>query len=194
MPLEEFLAHTDIVDWYNESVHELAAGLSNRESQLHTVKECFEWVRDEVSHSFDSRSDQITLRASEVLKYRTGICFAKSNLLAALLRANQIPAAFGYQRLATDDSGKGFCLHGFNFVWIENHGWHPLDARGNRGDIKTTFLPPLKSLAFPTNNPGERTISQIFAEPLPQVTAVLRRASSVAELEAQLPDWDDELD
>jgi len=36
----------------------------------------------------------VTCKASDVLIYGTGYCYAKSHLLAALLRANAIPAGF----------------------------------------------------------------------------------------------------
>jgi len=41
--------------------------------------------------------DVVTCSASEVLREGTGICFAKSHLLAALLRAVGIPAGLCYQ-------------------------------------------------------------------------------------------------
>lgn len=104
--------------------------------------------------------------ASEVLEQRSGICFAKSHLLAALLRANGIPAGFGYQRLCLDDSGPPFALHGFNWVALPGFGWHPLDARGDREGVATRFEPPAFSLAYSARLPGERTDPHVFAEPL----------------------------
>ncbi|MCG2991451.1 transglutaminase-like domain-containing protein, partial [Escherichia coli] len=56
-------------------------------SELEKVKTAFEFVRDRISHSWDIQSTRVTCKASEVLKYKEGICYAKSNLLAALLRA-----------------------------------------------------------------------------------------------------------
>ncbi|MBI2949982.1 MAG: hypothetical protein HYY23_20300 [Verrucomicrobia bacterium] len=46
------------------------------------------------------------------MEHRAGFCYAKSHLLAALLRARGIPAALCYQRLAFDAAGSAFCLHG----------------------------------------------------------------------------------
>ncbi len=59
---------------------------------------CFEFVRDEVRHSWDFKENPVTCHASEVLRHRTGYCYAKTHLLAALLRANRIPAGLCYQR------------------------------------------------------------------------------------------------
>ena len=50
------------------------------------------------------------------------ICYAKSHLLAGLLRANGIPAAFVYQRLRLNDDGPLFCLHGLNGAYLPDIG------------------------------------------------------------------------
>ena len=67
-------------------------------------------VRDEISHSGDFRVNQPTCAASEVLRHKAGWCFAKSHLLAALLRANSIPAGLCYQRLVDVDSETNWAL------------------------------------------------------------------------------------
>lgn len=45
------------------------------------------------------KDKRVTCSASDVLQHRSGICYAKSNLLAALLRKEGIPTRFCYQRL-----------------------------------------------------------------------------------------------
>ena len=46
---------------------------------------------------------------------KEGICYAKSHLLAAILRANLFPTGFCYQRLVLDDkTDSRFVLHGLN--------------------------------------------------------------------------------
>lgn len=188
--MEQNLANTDIVDWQVDSVLALSTALRSNSSKLETAKRCFRWVRDEISHSFDTNDNCITLKASDVLRHKTGICYAKSILLAALLRANGIPSAFGYQRLSVDDTGQSFCLHGFNFIWLEQFGWHAADARGNTDRISTDFAPPKISLAFLPSIPGETTFDKILSDPLPQVISALQAARTISELEASLPDWE----
>jgi transglutaminase-like putative cysteine protease len=78
-------------------------------------KACFKDVR-EIKHSNDYRLNPVTCRASEVLEHKTGYCYAKSHLLAALLRANNIPAGICYQRLTIKNDQPPFCLHGLNAV------------------------------------------------------------------------------
>lgn len=174
--------------------------LGSAGTQLQVVERCFLWVRDRVRHSFDdggpgqtftttTTAGSVTCTASEVLEQRSGICFAKSHLLAALLRANGIPAGFGYQRLSIDDSGPPFALHGFNWVALPGFGWHPLDARGHCEGVATCFEPPAIVLAYTPHLPGEHTNSQVFTEPLPEVLAALRSAPDLAALRASLPDW-----
>ena len=187
--MDEFLASTEVVDSNSSNIVAIANELQVEDSILATCRNSFQFVRDEIAHSFDEATELVSCRASEVLEYRTGICYAKSILLAAILRANRIPAGFGYQRLATDDSISNFCLHGFNFVWLHEIGWFAVDARGNRPGIKTFFEPPSESLAFPADQPGEQTSDQVLAEPLPQVIAALQSSRNVVELESQLPDW-----
>nr|WP_320193052.1 transglutaminase family protein [uncultured Desulfobacter sp.] len=67
-----------------------------------------------------------------VLKYKTGYCYAKSHLLAALLRACNIPAGLCYQRLTIANNKAPFCLHGLNAVYLQRHGWYRIDSRGNK--------------------------------------------------------------
>ncbi|MDJ0574080.1 MAG: transglutaminase family protein [Xenococcaceae cyanobacterium MO_234.B1] len=117
--MKEYLQVTEIINWQHPEIlqlaHELSQGKNNPEE---IAKACFEWVRDEICHSVDYKMNPVTCCASEVLKHKTGYCYAKSHLLAALLRANSIPAGFCYQRLSVYDDGAPYCLHGFNAVYL----------------------------------------------------------------------------
>src|SRR5262249_39004366 len=101
---EPFLRSTEVIDWSQPAVQargeELAAGCTG---PLEVARKCFEWVRDQIQHSSDYRRNPVTCSASDVLREGTGYCYAKSHLLAALLRANRIPAGFCYQRLSVHD-------------------------------------------------------------------------------------------
>jgi hypothetical protein len=119
------------------------------------ARACFEWVRDEIGHSFDYQLNPVTCRASEVLQQKTGYCFAKSHLLAALLRANQIPAGFCYQRLSIDDKGGPYSLHGFNTLYLPDIGWYRVNARGNKAGVNAQFTPPQEPLVYKIQLPEE---------------------------------------
>lgn len=188
--MQEFLRSTDVIDWSKPEIRSLAASLAGQAGQVQNAAACFNWVRDEVSHSFDVSVECVSCTASETLKNRTGICYAKSHLLAAILRANGIPTGFGYQRVALDDAGTAFCLHGFNFVHLDDCGWYAVDPRGNRDGIATTFDPPNVSLAFEPRLPGEKTFEDVFEAPIGCVVNSLQAAESVAALRHVLPDVD----
>lgn len=72
------------------------------------AQRCFEFVRDSIKHSWDLHLEgpggtdlPVTCRASDALLHRTGFCYSKSHLLAAL-----------------------HCLHGLDAVYLERHGWY----------------------------------------------------------------------
>jgi ribosomal protein S18 acetylase RimI-like enzyme len=187
--MQEYLQSSEIIDWQHPEVLALAHQIaSTHQTTADIAKACFEWVRDEIYHSRDYQMNPVTYRASEVLKYRTGYCFAKSHLLAALLRANQIPAGLCYQRLSIDDRGAPYTLHGLNAIFLPKIGWYRVDPRGNREGIDARFTPPQEQLAFEIKMPQAADFQNIFAEPLPIVLAALRKSSTWNEVLINLPD------
>lgn len=108
----------------------------------------FLFVRDEIPHSHDIRSEKTTTKASQVLKEGTGVCHAKSNLLAALLRYAGIPAGICLDHLTRgEDDSRGYLLHAFNAVWLDNE-WTFMDARGNKEGVNAQFPKVDIELAF----------------------------------------------
>lgn len=192
--LEPFLRASEIVDWHEPSVAALARSLTTKEGGIHAqVKRCFEWVRDNVQHSCDFRRGPLTCSASEVLQHRTGFCYAKSHLLAALLRAHSIPTGFCYQRLTVDGVAAPFCLHGLHAVHLPEIGWYRLDPRGNRPGVDAQFCPPVERLAFQTRIAGEADLPGVLPEPLPEVVTALRTHTTWEDLLHNLPDIQPEL-
>jgi transglutaminase-like putative cysteine protease len=188
--LDVFLKSSDVIDWQAESILELARQVRGRfTTDADIAQAAFEWVRDEIKHTADFALPAVTCSASEVLRHGTGLCYAKSHLLAALLRANQIPAGMCYQRLSMDGVGPPFCLHGLNAVYLSDCGWYRIDARGNKPGVATQFAPPREFLAFETSVPGEQTFTEIWLEPLACVVESLRRYQTCDELCRHLPDW-----
>lgn len=183
----EFLGHCDVIDFRSAEVTRTAARLAGGDV-LATAERCFQFVRDEIRHSADHQLNPVTCSASEVLAQRTGYCYAKSHLLCALLRANEIPAGLCYQRLSIDDVGAPYCLHGLNAVFLPDVGWYRIDARGNRDGIDANFTPPDECLAFSTDLCGEHDLPDVYATPLPIVVAALRRHETWDTLGRDLPD------
>ena len=147
--MQKYLANSEIIDWNNPTVlvkaQELAKGCS---SSSEIAKSCYEFVRDDIQHSWDYKLNPVTCKASEVLEFKTGYCYSKSHLLAALLRANRIPTGLCYQRIKVNSEDSRFCLHGLNAIFLEGYGWYRVDARGNKNGIETKFSPPQEYLAF----------------------------------------------
>jgi Transglutaminase-like superfamily len=195
--MQEYLQASEIIDWQNPEILELAHYLASTNQTTEAIaKACFEWVRDEICHSRDYQMNPVTYRASDVLKYKTGYCFAKSHLLAALLRANQIPAGLCYQRLSIDDlpvskqlSNDLPCtLHGLNAVFLPKIGWYRIDPRGNRHGVNAQFIPPKEQLAFEIRLSQEADFYNVFAEPLPIVLESLQKSNTWDEVLINLPD------
>ncbi len=91
----------------------------------------------------------MTCNASDVLRYRHGTCYAKSHLLAAILRYLGMPAGFCYQKLRDKDSPSGYALHGLNAVYFPSlNRWIRLDARGNKPYVNLLFDPGSDILAY----------------------------------------------
>lgn len=188
-PMQQYLTSSTYIDWETPDVldkaQELAAGLSDDES---IARRCFEFVRDEIRHSWDYEMKPVTCKASDALLHGTGFCYAKSHLLAALLRANGIPAGMCYQRLTISDDQPPFCIHGLNAVYLKTHGWYRIDPRGNKPGVAAAFCPPTEQLPFPIITDGEADLPEIWVEPMPLIVDTLQTYSTVDAVADNLPD------
>lgn len=189
--LNEYLVSDAVVDWQTPAVREKALELTGSLSDEVSKARClYEWVRDTISHSDDAGLDIVTCTASEVLRHGTGICFAKSHLLAALLRAVSIPAGFCYQVLRLDPPVDNEpVLHGFNAIYLASlDRWIRVDARGNTGGINAQFDIRKEQLAFAMDPSADEFIYEtIFAAPVSSVVNRLKMYKSRSELWLDLP-------
>ena len=153
--------------------------------EIQRVKIAFEYVRDEISHSWDIQSERVTRTASEVLKYKEGICYAKSMLLASLLRCQGIPTGFCYQRLTLGDTPEtGYCIHALNAVFpLTINNWIRIDARGNTNGRNAQFLIDKEQLAFPIRiEYDEVDYPTIFANPIKITTQTLESNTNCIQM------------
>ncbi len=187
--MRKFLEETEIVDYSHPDIQALAAALSKGcATDVQTARNCFEYVRDQIRHSGDHQDNLTTCKASDVLKHKTGWCYAKSHLLAALLRANAIPAGFCYQRLSCSEYKDDiYCLHGLNAIYLKEHGWYRVDARGNKEGVDAQFAPPLEKLAFELHA-NEYDLPEIYEAPLGAVVEALEKYKSYEEMVNNFPD------
>lgn len=187
--MQEYLQEDEYVDFSHPEIKLLASYLAgDLSSDEDIAKACFLYVRDEIHHSGDYKDDITTLKASDVLNYKTGWCYSKSILLAALLRANFIPTAFCYQRLSCSEYAKDiYCLHGLNSIYLKDYGWYRVDARGNKDGIDAQFNPPVEKLAFELGE-HEFDLDSRYAEPISEVVEALKKYKTYDEMCNNFPD------
>ncbi|NGO71997.1 transglutaminase-like domain-containing protein [Streptomyces boncukensis] len=171
-----YLVADATVDHTHPLVRETAARLGETADDLTAyARAAFEFVRDAIPHSCDTGDPRITWRASDVIARRTGVCHAKSHALAALLRAEGIPAGFCYQ--------KHEVLHGLIALKLPGGRWIRQDARGNRPGVDAQFRLDREQLAWPVRpGKGECDYPVLYAEPHPVVLRALRSATDMDQL------------
>jgi transglutaminase-like putative cysteine protease len=191
--LMDYLEELDVVDFSHPFIQKKINELFHEgQSEIEKAKIAFEFVRDEISHSWDIQSTRVTCKASEVLYYKEGICYAKANLLAALLRSQGIPTGFCYQRLMIFDTpDKGYSLHALNGVFLKSlNRWIRLDARGNKPGVQAEFSIDKEILAFPVQEEfDEKDFPIIYTKPNPKTISVLVKHTDALEMyKYYLPD------
>ena len=181
----EYLEKTEYVDYDDPSVNGLAERLkAESQDQLSLIRNTYYFVRDEIKHSWDAQDRRVTVSASDTLCEGVGICWAKANLLAALLRANGIPAGFSYQRLTLGDTADtGFCIHAMNTVFVTClNKWIRLDARGNKEGVNADFSTEEEKLAFEIKSEGEVDYHDNHSYPDKGLMKVLRENTDAIEM------------
>lgn len=150
--MNDYLIETQSIDYNDENIQKKVGHLKELSSDdIDYIERCFMFVRDEIPHSWDINASVVSKKASEVLANKTGVCWTKSCLLAALLRANGIPSGISYQLLtrADNDTSDGYIIHAFNTVYIEQlDKWIRLDARGNKENVNAQFSLDEEHLAY----------------------------------------------
>lgn len=186
---KQYLEPNTYINWDHPAILKRASALSEScRSDEEIARACFIFVRDEIKHSHDFGCNPVTVKATEVLEHGTGYCYSKSHLLAALLRANWLPAGLCYQRLTINSDSPQLCLHGLNAVYLKKYGWYRMDARGNTSDIVAEFSPPREKLAFSVDGEGECDFTGIWPKPLNIVLEVLENCKTHLEVYDNLPD------
>ena len=188
---EAYLTCGDVVDFDDEAVAELSDALFHAAvGETDFVRKAYEYVRDVFPHSADIGSDSVPCSASEVLKAGHGICFAKSHLLAAILRHQAVPAGFCYQKLILDDEAAPVLVyHGLNGVYLsEYRKWIRLDARGNKPGVNAQFSIDGEQLAFPVRpEMGEEDGLLIYPDPDQNIVKTMQESKTRTELWDKLP-------
>lgn len=186
-----YLRSTDVLDWETPLVSEAASrAASGIETDVAQAQAIFEFVRDTIPHSWDIKSQTVTCSASEVLREGTGICLAKSHLLAAMCRAVSIPAGLCYQRFRRELAYRYWGIHGFNAIYLHSQNrWVRVDARGNKAGVNAQFSLDQEQLAFPPDaSRGEFIYEGIHPDPDPGVVDFLTQFTDLRSAWAELPE------
>ena len=184
-----YLEASELIDWTHPALaaSEAELGWTNG-SEEECVRQTFEFVRDQIAHSWDIGSRRVTAKASGVLEHGEGICYAKSHLLAALLRRHHIASGVCYQRLTLGDTpDTGYCVHALNTVYLPSLGrWIRLDARGNKPGVDAQFALGKERLAFSVRPEfGEVDYGINYAEPPAIITQTLEAHTDCRVMYAQ---------
>ena len=184
--LAEYLADTRYIDYSTPCIHEKAFALfANCCNDIDKIKIAYNYVRDEINHSWDIKSEKVTKKASEVLMNKEGICYSKTMLLAALLRHEGIPTGFCYQRLSNFDMpASGYYIHSLNAVYLAaEKRWIRLDARGNTNGSHAEFSTTEEYLSFSVRKEyDEIDFPSVFAWPLKTTTDALEQSINCEDL------------
>jgi len=182
--INDYLKFSYYIDLDNQDIISKTNQLTlDCHSDVEIAKKLYYFVRDDIKHSWDIKATRVTAKASDVLKYGTGICYAKSNLLCAMLRLKNIPTGICYQRLTLlDDDSQGYVIHALNGIYINNN-WIRLDARGNKEGINAEFSMDCEKLAFPIrSNYDELDYPYIYYEPHPTTMKTLENNSNALHI------------
>lgn len=173
---------------------EIQAKIIEIKEENHTnydrAKAAFIIARDQIKHSFDTDNPIITINAEDTIHQQNGICFAKSHLLATLLRGMNIPAGFCYQRVLRKVTlESGYALHGLNALYLDEYGWFRVDPRGNKAGIDSQFTTNKETLAYPIREElGEIDYPNVFVAPLNSVIKSMKESKDCKELYYNRPD------
>lgn len=191
---EAYLQYDKYVNYDNpvvaEKAKELAAGCNGTED---IIKACYYFVRDEIPHTYDNNFSIITISASDVLEANTGISYSKANLLAALLRANNLYTGFVYTRVK--HKGDKMAMHALNAVFHPDlNRWIRLDARGNKyGGFHADYTHNETEMGFHIDSAaGEYEFNDLIAVPLPSTMRALENGTNFFKMYFNdMPDYDD---
>ena len=184
--MEDYLMETPSIDYMNPLIQDKVRELRDESGDtLDYIKRSYLFVRDEIPHSWDIETNIVSKTASDVLKNKTGICWTKSCLLAALLRADGIPSGVSYQLLTrADDASEGYMIHALNTGYIKDlDKWIRLDARGNKENINAYFSLDEEHLAYTIRSElGELDYHDNHSDLDERLINILNESESILEI------------
>lgn len=185
--IKKYLERSDFINYDDCEIINISNMLAEKSSnEIDLIKNVYEYVRDEIHHTMDIQQNEIVSTAAQVLEKQHGICFAKSFLLAAMLRYLKIPTGLCYQKLW--DSR--YFLHGLNAVYIKQiDKWIRLDARGNKSGINAQFDIEIEKVCYkPKRFLGELDYPTVYYKPPQRVIETFTTKQSFKDFIKNLPE------
>lgn len=179
--LDRYLEDTIVVDWQSPAVLEKARTLTEgQDAEAERVRALHAFVRDEISDSLAIETEALPCSASAVLRAGTGLSYARSHLLVALLRSRGTPAGFAYQLLCLPPLEGRPRLVGSAAAWVA--------ARDRFVVVDPAAGMPGEFGRVPDPDLGEQTYPMVFARPLKTVVDLIDYADNLGQVRNHLPD------
>lgn len=132
MVSNKFLEPTFFIDSKSEVITKLVEKIGESANQaVDFIKSSFNYVRDKIKYTVETvqHDSPADMKASTTVLREKGFCIQKAVALAALLRANNIPARLHFADIINHRSPpylqelmgtKVFVFHGYTDVYLEN--------------------------------------------------------------------------
>lgn len=154
------LAPVDWIDWHHPEILALARQLKRKDA-LATVTAIHDWIAENITYDVAASRQQWIpqKRASAVLRSRSGVCEHFSRLMAALCRANGIPAVVvrGYA-CRKNEPWPAEPNHAWNEVLI-NDRWITVDATWDAGYVENDCFIKAFSREFFDPDPAQLALT-----------------------------------
>ena len=162
--MKQYLASTDIIDWKHPEVFKRARELSEGvKSPEQIAKRCFEWVRDEILHSYDHQMNPVTCAASEVLRARTELPFCQKPSVSGPA-SSQLHSSRSVLSTAGLRSERPMPLsaRAQRYLFCRIQAGTVLMPVGIELALNAQFCPPIERLAFQVEREGEADLPEIW--------------------------------
>ncbi len=183
--ISKYLLEKPYLNCMNPEIVKISDYFRKTYTNKELLEAVYNYVRDDIKHSIDINETSVTYIASDILKLKHGICYAKTHLLASIYRSLGIPCGFSYQKLILDDNtNPELIIHSLNAIFLKDiNKWIRLDARGSKPGVNAQFCIEKEIHALPTRaKMGEYDYLTIYHTPPKSIIQSLKKAQNVDEL------------
>ncbi|MBI4453281.1 transglutaminase domain-containing protein [Candidatus Woesearchaeota archaeon] len=139
-----YLEETELMDYSDEAIIELASQLTEGKDDLYEVIfDLAVWTHHNINYSLETLTAEASLPASWVIRNRKGVCDELTNMFISLVRAIGVPAKFvaGISYTESELFPEKWGPHAWAEVYLPGYGWVPFDVTyGQFGVIDPTHI------------------------------------------------------